>query len=448
MKVAVVGLGYAGLCTAACFTRKFDVIGIDVDRRRISQLTGGDVPIHEKGLPALIKKSVEDGALSFSDSYESLNGAGTIFVAVGTPSKADGSIDLSQVTDASRRIGRELGRCKNKPLVVIKSTVTPGTTTKVVKPLLEEESGKECGVGFGLCSNPEFLREGAAIDDTLHPDRIIIGPLDRSSGLAMRSFYKKFFGPSLPPVVETTPENSELIKYASNAFLATKISFINFVARVCENLPGADVAEVALAMGFDPRIGGKYLQAGPGFGGACFPKDARALSAYVEQLGMDASLLRSVLAINDSQPEWIVSKLERKLGNVAGKGVAVLGVAFKEGSDDVRESRAIVLAKSLFRKGARVSVSDPMAIEGAKRELGQQARYCETAQDCIRGADAAVVLTGWAEFKRLKPDDFVRLMRTPILIDARRIYDPKKYDFPPLDYTAVGRGYPSRRVIR
>ena len=276
-------------------------------------------------------------------------------------------------------------------------------------PLLEKESGKSCGDGFGLCSNPEFLREGEAVEDTLRPDRIVIGPVEESSGRAMKSLYRKFYGPKSPPIVETTPENAELIKYASNTFLATKISFINFIARICETLPGADVEDIAFGMGLDPRIGSRYLQAGPGFGGACFPKDSRALSAFVVQRGLDSSLLRSVLEINDTQPDWIVSAVERALGRIKDKEIAILGVAFKEESDDVRESRAIVLAKRLLQKGAQVRITDPEAMEGARRELGESAKYYKTAKDCIEGADAAIVMTAWEEFKKLKPRDFVEL---------------------------------------
>jgi UDPglucose 6-dehydrogenase len=439
LKLGVVGLGYAGLCTAVCLARKFEVIGVDVDKARISQLNDGEAPIHEKGLPALLKSGVKEGNLTFSDNYDSLRGAGGIFIAVGTPSKQDGSIDLSQVTKAAALIGKQLSGSK-RSLVVIKSTVTPGTATLVVKPILEKESRKKCGEGFGLCSNPEFLREGAAIEDTLDPDRIVIGPLDKSSGRAMRSLYKKFYGRQLPTVVETTPENAELIKYASNTFLATKISFINFIARVCETLPGADVKDVAFGMGLDPRIGRKYLQAGPGFGGACLPKDSRALSAYFEQRGVDNSLLKSVMDINDTQPDRIVSAVERALGTIEGKDIAILGVAFKEESDDVRESRAIVLAKKLLIKGARVRISDPKAMDGARRELREGAQYYKKARDCIHGADAAIVMTAWPEFKKLKPADFVKLMRTPVLYDARRLYDAREYRAGALDFIAVGRG--------
>jgi len=256
----------------------------------------------------------------------------------------------------------------------------------------------------------------------------------------LKSLYRKFYGEKLPPMVETSPENAELIKYASNTFLATKISFINFIARICETLPGADVEDIAFGMGLDPRIGSKYLKAGPGFGGACFPKDSKALSAFVAQRGLDASLLRSVLEINDTQPDWIVSRVERALGSIRGKDVAILGVAFKAESDDLRESRAIVLAKRLLNKGAVVRITDPKAMEGARREFGGAAKYYETARDCITGADAAIVMTAWSEFRRLKPRDFATLMRTPVLFDARRLYRADEYRLEGLNFQAIGRG--------
>jgi UDPglucose 6-dehydrogenase len=442
LRLAVVGLGYAGLSTAACLAKRFDVVGVDVDGARVARLNRGEAPMHEKGLPALLKAGMREGTLVFSNGYDSLRGAGAIFITVGTPSEPGGAIDLSQVKSASVRIGKQLSE-RGRPLVVIKSTVTPGTATRVVKPLLERESGKGCGEGFDLCSNPEFLREGAAIEDTLHPDRIIIGPSNAKSGVAMRSLYRKFYGPKMPTVVETTPENAELIKYASNTFLATKISFINFIGRLCAAIPGADVNEVASGMGLDPRIAPKFLQAGPGFGGACFPKDSRALIAFAQQLGVDDSILRSVVAINDTQPDGIVSALERVLGTTHRKEIAVLGAAFKEQSDDVRESRSIVLAKSLLGKGASVRICDPEALEGARREIGPDAKYYSEARECIRGADAAVVMTAWGEFKRLKPRDFIVLMRTPVLFDARRLYDPDEYRLGSLKYLAVGLGEPA-----
>lgn len=440
LKLAVVGLGYAGLCTAACLATKFRVTGIDIDAGRVSSLNRGETPIHEKGLAPLLKRGTSSKALAFTDEYLAVRDAEIIFIAVGTPSKADGSIDTSQVLTASRQIGFQLRQSEKKPVVVVKSTVTPGTTSGVVKPLLEGESGKSCGAGFGVCSNPEFLREGEAVEDTLRPDRVILGPLDKTSGKAMRSFYRRFYGAKMPPVVETTAENAELIKYASNTFLATKISFINFIARICETLPDADVQDVALGMGMDPRIGPRFLQAGPGFGGACFPKDSLAFSVFAEEHGVDSSLLRSVIAVNDTQPDQIVSAIRMSVGQVKGKEIAILGAAFKEGSDDVRESRAIVLAKKLLAEGAGVRITDPEAIQGARRELGTSAKYYESPEDCIKGADAAVVMTGWADFKKLKPRDFLNLMRTPLLFDARRIYDADDFRLGRLEFRAIGRG--------
>lgn len=443
MKLGVVGLGYAGLCTAVCFAKKFDVVGVDVDQARVSQLSQGKSPIHEKGLPSLLETGLAKGSLSFHDNYDSLQDTDAIFIAVGTPSKPDGSIDLSQVSRASRAIGAQLANSKKRSLVVVKSTVTPGTASTVVKPLLEKESGKACGLGFGLCSNPEFLREGMAIEDTLHPDRIVIGPLEENAGLSMKSVYRRFYGKRSPPIVLTSPENAELIKYACNTFLATKVSFINLVARICETLPGGDVNEVAFAMGLDPRIGSRYLQAGPGFGGACFPKDSKAMSAFVAQRGIDSSLLRSTLEINDTQPDWILSRLEKVLGGFKGRDVAILGVAFKEDSDDVRESRAIELAKKLLVKGAQVRVTDPEAIDAARKELGEDVRYFGNSRDCLDGTDAAVVMTAWRDFESLKPADFLRLMRSPVVFDARRLYDADLFGAGALKFMAIGLGDPT-----
>lgn len=420
--------------------KKFDVIGVDHDQKRISQLNQGKPPIHERGLRTLLNAGLAKGSLAFHSDYDFLQETDVIFIAVGTPSKPDGSIDLSQVSMASEAIGNQLAASKRRSLVVVKSTVTPGTTVSIVKPALERASGRKCGGGFGLCSNPEFLREGAAIEDTLHPDRIVVGPTERASGIAVTSLFRKFYGNRLPPMVMTTPENAELIKYASNTFLATKISFINFVARICETLPGTDVNQVAYAMGLDPRIGNKYLQAGPGFGGSCFPKDSQALSAFAAQRGVDDSILRSVMGINDTQPDWILSRLEGALGGIDGKNIAILGVAFKEDSDDVRESRSIVLAKRLLVKGARVRMTDPKAISGARKELGGRGEYFEDPRDCIRDSDAAVVMTAWGEFRSLQPADFIKLMRTPVLFDARRIYDAEKYGNGVPKFMAVGLG--------
>lgn len=438
MKVGVVGVGYVGLSTAACLATKFKTVAVDINESRIAELSNGKVPLHERGVEGLVRKGLASRRLTFSsDSYD-LGGVEAIFIAVGTPGKEDGSVDLQQVRGACADIGASIRKSQNRPLVLVKSTVVPGTARTVAKPVLEERSGKRCGDGFLLCSNPEFLREGSAIEDTKRPSRIVVGAFDDLALRSARSLYRKFYGRNVPPVVATTPEGAELIKYGSNSFLATKVSFINLLARVCERFPGTDVADVARGMGLDPRIGKLFLQAGPGFGGSCFPKDVRAFSRFLSQAGEDPALLESVLGLNDSQPSHIPALLGNG-GSVSGKEIAVLGLAFKADTDDVRESRSIPLVKALLEKGAKVRVYDPAAIPKSRGELGASVTYCASAKECITGADLAITMTAWREFKALKPADYSRLMRSPVLIDARRIYDPKRYS-KQVAYHAVGLG--------
>lgn len=439
MRVGVVGVGYVGLSTAVCLATKFHTVAVDKNQTRIRDLKKGVVPIHEKGLEALLKKAATANRLSFSDDPAALSGADAVFITVGTPSQSDGSIDLSQVKGVCYDLGNLLRQASDRPLILVKSTVVPGTSREVVKPVLERASGKKCGEGFLLCSNPEFLREGSAIQDSLKPQRIVLGPFDEASLAAARALYRKFYGQSMPPLVQTTPEGAELVKYASNSFLASKVSFVNLLARICELYPGTDVSDVARGMGLDPRIGGLFLQAGPGFGGSCFPKDVKAFSTYLRGLAIDTSILDGVLEINDFQPRHVVALAEKHAGTLSGKEVAVLGLAFKAETDDVRSSRSIPVVLELLEKGANVRVYDPMAMETAKAELGSKVTYSSSARECVRGADVAITMTAWKEFKTLKPSDFERLMRSPLLIDARRIYDPAAYS-QKLAYYAVGRG--------
>ena len=427
-----------GLATAVCFAMKYRVIGLDIDGGRVSALSAGKTTIHEKGLERLLRQGLSRGLLSFSSSLEELEDADFVFIAVGTPGVGDGSIDLSQVKSASMSIGDALRTNTQRPVIVLKSTVIPGTMSDLVKPILETQSGKTVGIGFGLCSNPEFLREGSAIGDTLKPDRIIIGSFDKLSSRRMNALYRGFYGKAAR-IIEVTPEEAELIKYASNSFLATKVSFINFIARMTEQIPGTDVKRVAEGMGLDPRIGRLFLEAGPGYGGSCFPKDVKALTRYSEKRGLDTPLLESVTGVNDTQPGHALSLAEARIGPLKEKVVAVLGLAFKAGTDDIRDSRAILLIKGLLEDGVEVRVYDPVAIDAARRELGENVEYADSAGECIAGADLAITMTAWDEFKRLKPRDFARLMRTPVLLDARRIYDPKKYSHG-LTFLAVGRG--------
>ena len=432
-------MGYVGLSTAVCLATKYSTIAIDVNEARVSSLQSGKVPIHEEGLQGLLEKGLAAKRLFFSSASEDLADTDAVFIAVGTPSTADGSIDLSQVRSASAAVGEAIKNSNSMPLVLMKSTAVPGTARTVVKPILERSSTKTCGKGFGLCSNPEFLREGTAILDTLSPDRVVLGPFDELSLRQARKFFRGLYGKKSPPFLVTTPEGAELVKYGSNAFLATKVSFINLIAGLCERFPGTDVDEVARGIGMDHRIGPHFLQAGPGFGGSCFPKDVRAFTKSVMDSGLDPSILDSVLEINEAQPNHVVSLAEKAAGSLQGKAVAVLGLAFKADTDDIRESRSIPLVLRLLEIGGKVRVYDPVAMPAAKTALASRVVYSSSLRDCLKGADVAIVMTAWRQFKGLKPGDYLKLMRSPVLVDARRIYDPIAYGRK-LRYVAVGLG--------
>ena len=436
--VVMVGLGYVGLSTAACLASKFHVIGVDLDKEKVKLIGQGVPPFHEKALSPLLRKHVQSGMLSCTTDYDPISTADFVFTAVGTPSSTSGEIDLSQVKSAVQSIGRAMAESKRRPVVIVKSTVVPGTSRSLVR-VLEQYSGKSLGEGFGLCSNPEFLREGQAVRDTMKPSRIVIGPFDPFSRHRVLSLYRQFYGKQMPPIVDTSPETAEMIKYASNAFLATKISFINLMARLCEKIPGSDVKDVAEGMGLDPRIGPLFLQAGPGFGGSCFPKDVQALVRYMRLMGLDASMLESTLSINETQPGNIASQAEKMLGGVKGKNIAVLGLAFNPDTDDVRESRAIPLIRKLVDRGATVGAYDPMAMEGAKKELGPIITYSSNARECVQGSDLVIIMTAWEEFMDLGSNELARLMgHKPRVLDARRIYDPER--FVTTHFAATGLG--------
>ena len=422
------------MCLAS---RGFEVV---VDEDKVDAINNGRSPFYEPGVDELLLKALKGGVFYATTDYrEAVSGSDVSFVCVGTPSLPDGSADLEYVRSASRMIGEVLRDKGSWHLVVVRSTVPPGTCDNVVKPLLEEFSGKCAGDGFGLCMNPEFLREGSAVNDIFNADRVVIGEFDRRSGDVLEELYKKFYGDSLPPVIRTNLVNAELIKYANNAFLATKISFINTIANICERLPGADVNIVARAIGLDPRISPLFLRAGVGFGGSCFPKDVKALIARARGLGYDANLLRAVLEVNAVQPYRAVELARRLVGRLKDRRVAVLGLAFKPNTDDMREAPSIKIVSKLLEEGARVVVYDPKALKNAKRIFGDGVEYAGSVEDCLRGADCAIVVTEWDEFRRLRPDDFVRLMRFPAVVDGRRIYDPEEFKGK-VKFAAIGLG--------
>jgi len=440
-RVSIVGTGYVGLCTAVGFASKgYKVITSTHDAEKAALINEGIPPFHEPVLQELLQKTVTKGYLRcVLDGEEAVLNTDITFIAVGTPSKPDGSIDLQYVKRAAREIGKNLRKKKTYHLVVVKSTVVPGTTENVVKPALEKHSGKCCGVDMGLCMNPEFLREGSALQDTLRPDRIIVGEHDQKSGDMLEALYKDFYGENMPPIIRTNLPTAEFIKYANNAFLATKISFINTIANICEKIPGADVTVVAQGIGLDKRIGPLFLKAGLGYGGSCLPKDVQALIAFCRGLGYNPVLLKAVEDVNTFQPYRAVELAKKHLGDLNNKRIALLGLAFKPDTDDMREAASIKIISKLLEEGANIIAYDPAAMNNAKKVFGDKIEYAPSAIKCISGADCCMIITEWGEFKELKPQDFTRHMKSPIIIDGRRIYDPKQFN-QKLKFETVGIG--------
>ena len=435
--VSVVGMGYVGLCTAAGFASKgFRTVGVDIDEKRVEQIQRGKAPIYEPKLDGMLKTAVRKKLLLATSDVSQAANTGSIFLTVGTPSRNDGSIDLTYIERATEELGRALQGKKSYTLVVVKSTVVPGTTSKTVKPILERSSSKSTGTDLGLCSNPEFLKEGTAINDALHPDKIIIGSNDKKSANKLRQLYTKFYGKNLPPIIFTGPETAELVKYASNAFLATKVSFINTIANIAQRIPGVDVNQVAEAIGRDPRIGPLFLKAGPGYGGSCFHKDLQALINFSEDLRYSPILLRATEGTNEQQAEKVVELAEKLTGSLDQKRIALLGLAFKKDTDDIREAASLRVIRLLLKRGAEVIAYDPLAIPNAREQLGETVEFAKDEQSALKGADCCIVMTEWSQFGKLQAKDYLALMRTPNLVDARRLYNPSEYES--LNFAAVG----------
>jgi UDPglucose 6-dehydrogenase len=435
------GMGYVGLTSAVCFaSRGFKVVCFDVDARKAELIASGKAPFYEPRVEELLKEALESELLSVArDPVEAVEASDVTFITVGTPSNPDGSINLEQVEVASAQVGEALRVKDEYHLIVLRSTVVPGTTENVVKPIVEVRSGKRCGEGWGLCFNPEFLREGSAVEDTFNPDRIVIGACDERSGDLLESLYGEFYAEKMPPVLRTTPVNAELIKYANNAFLAMKVSFINMIANLCQKIPGADVEAVAKGIGLDKRIGPLFLRAGAGWGGSCFRKDIEALLDFALKRGVDMPLLEATLKVNNAQPYRVVDMARELVGELRGRRVAVLGLAFKPNTDDMRDAVSIKVVKRLLEEGARVVVYDPRAVENAKKVFGSSVEYASSVEECLRGSECAIVVTEWEEFRRLRPEDFLRLMKEPVVVDGRRIYDAELFSSR-LRFAAVGLG--------
>ncbi|OLB68189.1 hypothetical protein AUI06_11640 [archaeon 13_2_20CM_2_52_21] len=437
--VSVIGMGYVGLCTSAAFASKgIKTVGIDIDEKRIEQIQQGRAPLYEPQLDSMLKKALRKKLLTVTNDISQAAHTSSTFLTVGTPSRKDGSIDLTSIERATEELGTALREKQSYHLVIVKSTVIPGTTNKTVKPILAKSSSKTIGTNLGLCANPEFLKEGTAINDTLHPDKIVIGANDKKSANTLKQLYRRFYGKNFPPLILTSPETAELVKYASNAFLATKISFINTIANIAQAIPGVDVNQVAEAIGRDPRIGPLFLKAGPGYGGSCFHKDLQALINFSQDLRYSPILLRATEETNDQQAEKVVELVEKFTGPLNQKRIVVLGLAFKKDTDDIREAASLRVIALLLKMGARVIAYDPLAIPNARKQLGETVEFAADEQLALKSADCCIVMTEWGQFEKLQTKDFLALMRTPNLVDARRLYNPDRYGA--LNFAAIGFG--------
>jgi UDPglucose 6-dehydrogenase len=430
MNICVVGTGYVGLVTGAVFADLGnDVICVDKDKTKIDSLTRGIMPIYEPGLEEMVKRNVDDGRLSFSTELEEgVRRSEITFIAVGTPSKANGETDLSAVEEVALGIARVIDRYK---VIVNKSTVPVGTGD-LVREIIDRNKRRQ--IDFDVVSNPEFLREGSAIEDTLRPDRIVIGAPNQQVAMTLLELY----APLERPMIITDVHSAEMIKYASNSFLATKISFINAVANLCEQA-GADVTSVIKGMGMDARVGPSFLQAGLGFGGSCFPKDTDSLIHTAAKLGYDFKLLRAVMEINKERSQRFVQIIQNALSPLSDKAIAVLGLAFKPNTDDMREAKSLEVISDLMKAGATVRVYDPVAVANAKPLLPPGVIYTHSAYEAAEGADGLAIVTEWNEFRFLNMERVKQAMRRPIIFDGRNIYEPERIRRLGFAYHSIGR---------
>ncbi|SFI89325.1 UDPglucose 6-dehydrogenase [Paenibacillus sp. UNC496MF] len=429
MRITVVGTGYVGLVSGTCFAELgHDVVCVDKDQAKIALLTGGDIPIHEPGLRELVERNAEAGRLGFTtDLGAAVERAEAVILAVGTPSLPNGEADLTHLEGAVREIASAMNAYK---LIMTKSTVPVGTNARL-RALLASLTGRP----FDIVSVPEFLREGSAVKDTFHPDRIVVGADREEAGAAAAALHR----PLTDRIFVTDVRSAEMIKYASNAFLATKISFINEIANICEKV-GADVEQVAAGMGLDNRIGSSFLKAGIGYGGSCFPKDARALIQIAGNVDYEFKLLKSVVDVNRDQRFGVVRKLRRLYGDLAGRTIAVWGLAFKPNTDDVRESPAVDIVAALLDLGAHVRACDPIALPNFRsRHDHERIAWCGDALEAAQGADAVCLLTEWPEFAAVDLGRLRQAMRQPVLIDGRNQFDAERLEGAGFAYSSIGR---------
>lgn len=437
MKIVVVGTGYVGLVSGTCFSQTgIDVVCVDVDERKIDMLKNGQIPIYEPGLEDIFKWNVEKGRLSFTTNLkDSLVDVEAVFIAVGTPQDEDGSADLKYVIGVAREIGRHIDHYM---VVVTKSTVPVGTSMKVKAAILEELKKRNVDVPFDVASNPEFLKEGSAVDDFLKPDRIVVGIESPEAEKTMRKLYKAFLLNG-HPILFMDISSSEMTKYAANSMLATKISFMNDIANLCE-LVGADVSMVRKGIGSDARIGNKFIYPGTGYGGSCFPKDVQALIRTAEEYGHSLDILKAVEAVNCRQKSVLVDKIKSHFGSdLNGLKFAVWGLSFKPKTDDMREAPSLVIIDILLKEGASVVAYDPVAMTEARRILGDSITFAKDEYDACIDADALIVVTEWPEFRMPNFRIIEKLMKTKTIFDGRNIYEPEEMQDIKFNYYSIGR---------
>jgi len=434
MKIVMIGTGYVGLVSGACFSEfGFEVSCVDLDEQKIKQLNQNKIPIYEPGLEDVVVRNAKAGRLRFTtDLPAAVSTADVVFIAVGTPTRrGDGHADLSYVYEAARQIALHI---TGYTVVITKSTVPVGAGRQIQQIIAETNPSAD----FDVASNPEFLREGSAITDFMRPDRVVVGAESSRAIAVMQALYRPLYLIETPVLV-TGLETAELIKYAANAFLAVKISYINQIADMCEAV-GANVHDVAKGMGLDKRIGAKFLHPGPGYGGSCFPKDTLALVKTAETAGIDIPIVASVVEYNDHRKMDMAQRvISANGGDVAGRKIALLGLAFKPETDDMRESPAINIANQLVHHGAKIVAFDPVSMHEARSVLPESTRYCENVEACIEGADCAVIITEWNQFRALTAQTFLQAMTGNIVVDLRNIYNPDEFLSAGIEYYSIGR---------
>ena len=434
MKIGIVGLGFVGLSLTSVLSSKgYDVIGIDIDKEKCKKISDGISPFFEPELEKLLRSGLKK-KLKIANDFLLIKNCDFIFVTVGTPQNANGSINLSIIKKAISKIGENLEKNKKKPIILVKSTVIPGTMKKNILPILEKKSKKKAGKDFGLISNPEFLQESTAIRDTKFPHAVVLGGYETKFMKKTKGLFKKLHPNT--PIIITNHQTAEMIKYANNSFLATKISFINQLSNICQKIPGANIDDIAKTIGLDLRIGKLFLNAGPGYGGSCLPKDMKALINFANTTGVTPTLLNAVEDVNTKQLEQIISIIRKRLGDLTAKRITILGTAFKPNTDDIRDSIAIELIKKLQKRKADVTIHDPKAMENTKRVFGNKIRYEKTVVDALSKSQCAIIMTQWKQYEKLNNSQF-KNMKRKFVIDSRRMLSDKQLD---VDYFAIGLG--------